>query len=321
MKYNFNLLDNQLPQTLNEFVNYHHTIKSSSKKTVDGYKTDLIMLFRFLKLYRGLAIDEEFERIKISNIDIDFLEKITLNDLIAFISFCEKYRGNGASARARKVASIKSFFTYLHQKSEKITKNPSINLETPKLGSRQPVFLYQHECIQLLENISGRNYFRDYAIVVLFLNTGIRVSELCSIDINNIGTDTIKVKGKGNKERTVYLNRACIKAIKRYKLERRSHEENKIDALFISERGKRISVRAVENLVERAVENAGLQHKKITPHKLRHTSATLMYFSGVDILKIQYILGHENLNTTMIYTHVSEEQLKQAVNMNPLANI
>lgn len=327
MNYNLRaIFDPTLPEYLNEFLNYLGTIRGKSQNTLAGYKWDLSMFFRFLKLYKGYVKEDiEFDQIPIADIDENFIRKIKLSDLYAFISFTENYRNNSSYARARKVAALKSFFKYLHGKAKLIDENPAIELETPKINKRNPVYLTLEESKLLLSSIDGENKERDYCIITLFLNCGLRLSELCSIDISRIKEDTLTIVGKGGKERTVYLNTACLKAIRNYLFIRRS-KDNKVtpedkDALFISKNYRRISKRSVELLVKKYISKAGLDSKRYSPHKLRHTAATLMYkYGSVDIRSLQKILGHENVSTTQIYTHVDDETLRHAVSLNPLSD-
>lgn len=316
-----------LPERLTEFLNYLNVIKGKSGKTVEGYKIDLAMLFKFLKLFRGMCpSDEKFELIDIRDIDDKLISSIKLTDLYAFLSYVEKNRENSAYARARKVAAIKSFFRYLYTKTRVLDENPASDLETPKIDKRNPIYLTLAESKELLQSVDDtyRNQKRNLCIITLFLNCGLRLSELCSIDVSKIKEDTLTVIGKGNKERTVYLNKACLKAIADYMPERNSIEvlEGHKDALFISEKKRRISRRNVEVVIEKYIAAAGLDSNKYTPHKLRHTAATLMYKHGnVDIRSLQKILGHENISTTQIYTHVDDEKLREAVNLNPLNDL
>lgn len=328
MKYNIDDLKetNSLPQPLIEFLNYLDVIKGKSPNTIVAYKADLVMFFRFIKLYKGLnEKDCEFEEIPIDDIGNRVIRSIKLSDLYAFLSFTEKYRNNGSYARARKVATLKSFFKYLHGKSKIIDENPAMELESPKINKRNPIYLTLGESQTLLRSLDdgNKNYKRDYCILTLFLNCGLRVSELCSIDITKIKDDTLTIIGKGNKERTVYLNKACLKAIGDYLAVRDGSglPESEKNSLFISNKNRQISVRSVERLVKKYTEEAGLTKNKYTPHKLRHTAATLMYKHGnVDIRSLQQILGHENISTTQIYTHVDNETLREAVKSNPLSD-
>lgn len=313
-----------LPDRLEEFLNYLSVIRGRSKNTIDGYKVDLIMLFKFLMIHKKLyPQNTSLEEIIISDIDDDFIRSIKLSDLYAFLAFLEKSRSNSAYARARKVASIKSFFKYLNTKTRILNENPASDLETPKINKRNPIYLTLDESKELLSSIdeSYKYQIRDFCIITLFLNCGLRLSELCSINISKIKDDILTVIGKGNKERTVYLNNACLKAISQYLIERRNMEilpEYK-DALFISSKKRRINKKSVEVIVTKYIKAAGLINEKYTPHKLRHTAATLMYkYGNVDIRSLQQILGHENVSTTQIYTHVDDEKLREAVNLNPL---
>ena len=316
------IYDPKCPECLNDFFNYLSTIKGKSPNTIIGYKADLIMFFRFFKLYKRIVpSDMEFEDMDVSDIDKALLRRITLSDLFAFISFTENYRNNGNYARARKVAALKSFFKYIHGKIKLIEENPTLELESPKINKRNPVYLTLDESKSLLSSIAGTNKERDYCIITMFLNCGLRLSELCSIDISKIKGDTLTIIGKGNKERTVYLNNMCLKAMNQY-LSKRNESSDKIidkDALFISRNNRRINKRTVELLVKKYIASAGLDYDKYSPHKLRHTAATLMYKHGnVDIRSLQQILGHESISTTQIYTHVDDERLREAVKLNPL---
>ncbi|KOF56875.1 MULTISPECIES: tyrosine recombinase XerC [Clostridium] len=328
MKYDIRqAFDSDVPFEVNNFLNYLGTIRGKSKNTIYNYKIDLILFFRFLKLYKGLVNkNEDFDNIKINDIDNRFIENITLSDLYAFLSFAENYRNNSSYARARKVATLRSFFKYLTGKAKIIKENPTLELESPKINKRNPVYLTLEESKKLLNSIDGPFYERDYCIITLFLNCGMRLSELVSIDISKIKGDTLTIIGKGNKERTVYLNETCIRVINAYLVERNKiagkiHKEY-ADALFISRKLTRINKRTVELMVKKYVIKAGLSYEKFTPHKLRHTAATLMYkYGNVDIRSLQQILGHESVSTTQIYTHVDDEKLREAVKSNPLNSL
>lgn len=315
----------EIPSRLSEFLNYLNIIKGKSTNTIDGYQVDLILFFRFLKLHRGLCSrDINFDEITLWEIDDTFIKSIKLPDIYEFLAFVEKQRNNSTYARARKVASIKSFFKYLNNRTKILDENPASDLESPKINKRNPVYLTLDESKNLLTSMdqTQKHYRRDLCIITLFLNCGLRLSELCSINISSIKEDTLTIIGKGNKERTVYLNKACLNAIADYIMERNTMQiitEHK-DALFISERKSRINKRTVEKIVKKYIEQAGLDRDKYTPHKLRHTAATLMYKHGnVDIRSLQKILGHENISTTQIYTHVDDEKLRQAIKANPLS--
>lgn len=329
MKYDIQILqNNNLPESLVDFLNYLETIRSTSVNTIDGYRIDLTIFFRFMMIYKGKVNSEsvEFEEIDISVIDSDFLRGIKLRDLYAFLSFTEKYRDNSSYARARKVATLKSFFKFLYGKAKIINENPALELESPKINKRHPVYLTLNQSIHLLESLdkTDKNYARDYCILTFFLNCGMRLSELCSIQIDKIREDTLTIIGKGNKERTVYLNDACLKALTNYMNVRDDSKailENK-KFLFLSSRNGPINKRTVEIMIKKHITNAGLTDDKYTPHKLRHTAATLMYkYGNVDIRSLQSILGHTNISTTQIYTHVDDDSLRDAVKSNPLSKL
>ncbi|MCR3761276.1 tyrosine recombinase XerC [Clostridium felsineum] len=327
MKYSLKQInDPLLPVSLNNFLNYLRTIRGKSEKTIYNYKIDLILFFRFLKLYRGLSQNEDFEDVVISDIDGDFLKSISLEDLFAFLSFAEEFRNNGTYARARKIAALRSFFKYLSGKVKLIKENPTLELESPSIPKRNPIYLTLEESEALLNVIDGPFKERDYCIMTLFLNCGLRLSELVSIDISKIKGDTLTIRGKGNKERTIYLNEMCIKTIENYLPVRNKKaaliKENDKDALFISRKLGRINQRTIELMVKKYAKNANLNYEKLTPHKLRHTAATLMYkYGNVDIRSLQQILGHESVSTTQIYTHIDDENLRKAVKSNPLNTI
>lgn len=314
---------NALPSAAKNFIVYMETIKGNSKKTVEAYSYDLMLFFKFMKIKKNIVSeDTNFDDIRIDDIDDYFLRTIGLNDLYSFISYTAKERNNCNYARARKVACLRSFFKYIHTKLKIIDSNPAIELEPPKINSRQPLHLSLDDSKTLLQAINGPYKERDYAILMLFLNCGLRLSELVSINIDNINGDILRVIGKGNKERTVYLNKACINSINEY-LKVRIHngiKEDDKNALFISRNKKRISPRTVQVIVKKYIKAAGLDDKKYSTHKLRHTAATLMYkYGNVDIRALQQILGHKSVATTQIYTHIDDERLRQAMKANPLS--
>lgn len=310
-----------LPQSVIEFLNYLSVVKSKSELTVLEYASDLRLFFRYMLVYRGLVDREtEFDKIEISFIDLDFIKTIKISDAYAFLSYCRNERGNDNAAISRKVSTLRAFFKYLCVKMKQIPENPMEELESPKLKKSLPKYLTLDESVQLLESIDGRDKERDYAIITLFLNCGLRLSELCSLNYTDIKSDgTLTVTGKGNKERTIYLNEMCIDAVKDYMKVRPVDGVKDKNALFLSGRKNRISPKTVQHLVEKYIEKSGLGDRGFSTHKLRHTAATLMYQKGgVDVLLIKDILGHENLATTEIYTHIVDSQLKNAVESNPL---
>lgn len=317
---------NDLPQIVKEFLNHIYTIKNKSSLTIDEYALDLKTFFRFIKLNKGVVPpSSEFNKIDITDIDVDFIKTITLMDAYAFLSYCKDIRNNDSAARARKVTSVRMFFKYLTVNRMLLKDNPMQDLETPKLKKTQPKYLTLDESIKLLNSVDGKHKERDYCILVFFLNCGMRLSELISINYNDIrDNNTLTVTGKGNKERTIYLNNACIEAYKNYMSVRPKDGISQKDknALFLSSRRQRISPKTVQHLVYEYLDKAGLGDRGFSVHKLRHTAATLMYQHGnVDVLVLKDILGHENLGTTEIYTHIVNEQLKKASDSNPLADI
>lgn len=312
------------PEVIQNFLHYIQVIRGKSKLTVDEYYLDLRTFFRFIKKHKKLVPSNvEWEEIDWSGINIDLIREITLADVYEFMTFCINERDNKAASRARKTSTLKAFFGYLTNKTNQLTVNPVQELETPKQQKRLPKYLSLEECLELLAAVDGPNRERDYCILTLFLNCGLRLSELCGLNLGDIGTDhTLRVIGKGNKERMVYLNSACIAAIDEY-LAVRPHDgviEKK--ALFLSSRKQRISNKTVQHIVYMYLEKAGLGNRGMSVHKLRHTAATMMYQHGhVDIRVIKDILGHENLGTTEIYTHLSSSQMEQATNSIPLADV
>ena len=316
----------EAPPILQEFLNYHESILSHSAKTVDEYVLDLRAFFRYLKLRRdpGLA-DVPFQEISILDVDLAFVAKTQLSEIYGFLTFLTGGAKAGkaeSSTRARKCAAIRSFYQYLCVHAHQLDTDPTQALNNPKLRKSLPRYLSLAEILQLLEAVSGPNEVRDYCILTLFLNCGLRVGELVGLNIQDIREDTVRVLGKGNKERQLYLNQACLDAIQAYLAVRPDpkDEPRHRDALFVSRNRTRLTTRSVENIVQKAVTQAGLD-PKYSPHKLRHTAATLMLNNGVDIRTLQDVLGHENLGTTQIYTHISDANMKQAVDANPLARV
>ena len=310
---------------LDDFLDYMKSTRGSSESTVKEYYYDVRLFLRFLKQRRGLAKDIEFDDILIEDIDIELLKSVKKQDIYAFNAFLEKTRKVSNRSKYRKISSIRTFFNYLSAKVDLIEYNPIENIDMPKLEKTLPEYLDLNEALNLLDTIKNTNKkeiykTRDYAIVTLFLNCGMRLSELSGINLDDISNDnTLRVLGKGNKERTIYLNNACQDALEDYMKNRPDIESN---ALFLSMRNNRMSNRAIQHMIEKYIVDTGLDSKKYSVHKLRHTAATLMYqYGGADIRSLQEILGHESITTTQIYTHVRSEQLKNTVNSNPLANI
>lgn len=314
----------KLPPLVLEYIRYLDVVKNKSPLTVTEYASDIRTFFRFLLKSRGIVADDiPFDEVDISNVKIDIIKTVTLMDAYAFLSYCRNDRDNEASTRARKAVAIKRFFRYISVQTKLIDENPLQELESPKLKKSLPKYLTLEQSLDLLGCIDGKNKERDYCIITLFLNCGLRLAELVSLNYNNIRTDnTMKVTGKGNKERVVYLNEACVKAISRYLFVRPVDGVKDKNALFISRNMRRINQRTVQNIVKTFLDKSGLAGQGYSVHKLRHTAATLMYqYGDVDILLIKEILGHENLSTTEIYTHIVDSQLRGAVDANPLSKI
>ena len=307
-----------MPQILQDYLkNYLTVTKNRSKNTVNEYYYDLRDIFQFIKRDKyNLKIDD-YKEIDISDLDLNFLKSIELSDIYNYLYD----KNTKAISRARKISSIKSLYKYLCDIVKKVDRNPTSGLEAPKLEKRLPKYLNLDESITLLHSVSGEFKERDFAILTLFLNCGLRLSELVGINIEHIKGDTLSVIGKGNKERSVHLNKACLDAINDYLRVRPIDKLKGADrsALFISRKYKRISPRMVEMMVKNYIIEAGLDPKKYTPHKLRHTAATLMHkHGGVDIRTLQQVLGHETIATTQIYTHIDSDEVKSAIDNNPL---
>ena len=321
------------PQVLREFLIYHENIMGQSQLTISEYYLDLRMFLRFIKLMRAdMPITTDLDTIDIRDIDISLIREIDTPDIFDFLSYLANDRavnpesaapdyGISAAARARKLSSIKSFYKYLTVRTKQLEENPVAELEYPKLRKSLPKYLTLDQSAALLQAVSGQNEKRDYAILMLFLNCGIRRSELVGLNLTDVYEDRIRVVGKGNKERFVYFGSACRKAIDVYLEERKQIELSDNRALFGSRDKNRISVTAVHRLVKKALLQAGLDSTQFSAHKLRHTAATMMLSGGVDVKTVQEVLGHENLNTTQIYTHIESTELKIAAEANPLSKL
>lgn len=321
------------PQVLREFLIYHENIMGQSQLTISEYYLDLRMFLRFVKLMRGdMPVNTDLDTIDIRDVNLDFIREIDTSDVFDFLSYLANDRavnpesaapdyGISAAARARKLSSIKSFYKYLTVRTKQLEENPVAELEYPKLRKSLPKYLTLDQSAALLQAVSGQNEKRDYAILMLFLNCGIRRSELVGLNLTDVYEDRIRVVGKGNKERFVYFGSACRKAIDAYLEERKQIELSDNRALFGSRDKNRISVTAVHRLVKKALLQAGLDSTQFSAHKLRHTAATMMLSGGVDVKTVQEVLGHENLNTTQIYTHIESTELKIAAEANPLSKL
>lgn len=320
------------PTVIRNFLIYHHTILGHSKRTVDEYFLDLRNFFRYLKLDRdNLPQTTPLDTIDIMDIDIDYIKTIQLTDVYNYMHYLGTERstqandpnankGVSASTRARKVASIRVFFKYLTNKEKLLTENPLQDLDSPRVKKTLPHYLNLEESMNLLQAVEGTNQTRDYCILCLFLNCGLRISEVVGLNCTDIRDDQLRVLGKGNKERNLFLNESCQESINDWLKERESQNLN-TTALFTTRQKNRISSAAVHKLTKKYLTKAGLDSSQYSAHKLRHTAATLMLQNGVDVRALQEVLGHENLNTTQIYTHVDNENLRAAANANPLSRV
>ena len=317
------------PQVLREFLSYHENIKGQSSRTISEYHLDLRLFLRFMVMVKKeLPYTTNLDEIPIIDVDLEFLKTITITDIYDFLSFLahdRKYNddesGIGAAARARKLSAIKSFYKYLTVRTKQLTENPVKDVEFPKIRKSLPKYLTLEKSRRLLSSVQGSNAKRDYAILMLFLNCGIRRSELVGLNLSDVYEDRIRVTGKGNKERIVYFGSACKAAIDDYMTERNKKVLSDNRALFGSRDNNRISVTAVHRLVKKHMLAAGLDPNQYSAHKLRHTAATLMGSNGVDIKTVQEVLGHEHLNTTEIYTHIESTELKIAAEANPISHL
>lgn len=313
------------PDCVKEFLYYNETIRNLSSRTINAYYIDLRTFFKFIVQHRGLCdVNINLIDVDIKSINIDFVKSVSKAEIYEFLHYATRERSNSAATRARKLSALKGFFKYICTKANLLKDNPCDDIDTPKLKQRLPKYLSLEESMELLKTVNSDFYERDYCIITLFLNCGMRLSELVGINLNDIKDNQIRIIGKGNKERMVYLNDACSNAIGLL-INERKKLMNIIDktAVFVSKRtGKRLSARRVQQIVEGCLAVAGLAGKGYSTHKLRHTAATLMYrFGNVDMLALKEILGHEHVSTTEIYTHISEKQLEQAAKSTPLAKV
>lgn len=317
---------NDIPDILMEFLEYHSTVRGHSDKTVAAYYLDLKILFRYLKRRRHLVSpDVPFNEIDITDVDLEFIKKIRIEELYRYQSFSPEHINSGSSlsaaSRCRRTSSVKSFFNYLTVKRHLLDYNVCQELDMPKRPASLPRYLEEEECERLLNACDGPFGLRDYCIIMLFISCGLRVSELVSLNLTDIYDDHLRVTGKGNKERVIYFAEGCREAIDDY-LSVRDGENIKLEedknALFISRDHRRIGVRGVEKMLDKKLLMAGLDRNRYSPHKLRHTAATLMLKNGVDTRALQEVLGHSSLNTTQIYTHLDNASLHEAAMANPI---
>ena len=323
----------ETPPILRDFLSYHETIKAHSRRTVDEYFLDMRNFFRYMKQVRNPSLKCcELNEIDIMDVDLNFISSVTLTDIYGYMAYLSRERilhqnsvkseyGLNAASRARKISTLRSFYNYLTNKVHLIESNPIKDIDSPKLMKTLPKYLTLDESLQLLQSVDGKNRERDYAILTLFLNCGLRISELCGLNLSDIQDEALRVLGKGNKVRIVYLNEACLSALNAYLAVRRPITGRDQNALFLSGRDERISKSTVHALVKKHISAAGLDAAQYSSHKLRHTAATLMLQNGVDVRAVQEVLGHEHLNTTEIYTHIDNEALRIAAKANPLARV
>lgn len=321
----------EAPKVLRDFLTYHETIKGHSHATVDEYYLDLRNFFRYIKIERGLVPrGTKLDDISISDVNLDFVGSVTLSEVYDYLAFLarDKVRneqsrspeyGLNAASRARKISTLKSFYKYLTVKTKQLDHDPVADLDTPKIAKTLPRYLTLSESERLLNAIDGINKERDYCIICLFLNCGLRISELIGLNDSDVRDDNLRVFGKGGKERIVYLNDACKSAINAYRPVRKLMAGTDCRAFFVSTRRERMSRASVHAMVKKTLLKAGLDASQYSSHKLRHTAATLMLQNGVDVRTVQEVLGHEHLNTTQIYTHVDNTELHVAADANPLS--
>lgn len=313
----------EAPALIRDFLVYHETIQGHSKRTVDEYYLDLRSFFRFLKWDKQLVPKtESMDSISIADVDISLAASVTITDVYSYMNYLTRDRGLNAASRARKVATIRSFYKYLTNKAKLLDQNPVQDLDAPRRRKSLPKYLDLDESIHLLESVNGKNSSRDLCILTLFLNCGLRISELVNLNKTDVQGEQLRVLGKGNKERILYLNEACQRAIQNWMTERDSMTLVDQNALFVTLQNRtRITRAAVHKLVKKHLAAAGLDTTQYSSHKLRHTAATLMLQNGVDVRTLQEVLGHDHLNTTQIYTHVDNEDLRTAARANPLGRL
>ena len=313
----------EAPALIRDFLVYHETIQGHSKHTVDEYYLDLRSFFRFLKWDKQLVSKtESMDSISIADVDISLAASVTITDVYSYMNYLTRDRGLNAASRARKVATIRSFYKYLTNKAKLLDQNPVQDLDAPRRRKSLPKYLDLDESIHLLESVNGKNSSRDLCILTLFLNCGLRISELVNLNKTDVRGEQLRVLGKGNKERILYLNEACQRAIQNWMTERDAMTLVDQNALFVTLQNRtRITRAAVHKLVKKHLAAAGLDTTQYSSHKLRHTAATLMLQNGVDVRTLQEVLGHDHLNTTQIYTHVDNEDLRTAARANPLGRL
>ncbi|MBQ9375412.1 MAG: tyrosine recombinase XerC [Ruminococcus sp.] len=314
------------PYYLEDFLTNLLISKERSERTVEGYYIDIRTFLRYLKIkHKVISSDADLSEVSIVDVPIEWIESLNIMEAYEYLKYLKFERQNETATRARKTSALKQFYNYLSKKSKLISVNPLKDLEVPRVKNKLPVFLSLQDSIKLLDSIDSKNKDRDYCIIVLFLNCGMRLSELVGLNISDYSRDnqTLRVLGKGNKQRIVYLNDSCIEALNQYLDAARPNESAKDkNAIFLSANKTRINKRRVQQIVEENLKRAGLSNLGVTTHKLRHTAATLMYQHGnVDTLVLRDVLGHKSIATTEIYTHLSDENLREAADANPLNKV
>ena len=311
-----------------EYVRYLEVIAGKSANTAFNYYCDLRNFSKFMKRRRGLVPDDmEMKDIDPKGLDTAFWGSVSKEDIYEYLYFLSRECGNKKSSTARRLASLHGFYDYLVNQVNRLKQNPTASIRPPKQDKVLPKYLTAEQSKDLLECTQTQSDFpeRDYCMVVLFLNCGMRLAELVGMDLEDIDLEQrqIRLFGKGHKERMVYLNDACVEALQLYLKKRNAMEglNPREKAVFLTRRRKeRIGNRRVEQLITGAMKAAGL--KGFSTHKLRHTAATLMYQTGnVDILTLKQLLGHSSVGTTQIYTHLQEFQVRAAIEQNPLGTV
>ena len=313
------------PQIIKKYLNYIRVIEGRSQKTVITYYYSLRSFFAYMLWYKGYVSQQiPAKEINLSLVDYDLLNSIKYIEILEYLTYGANELGYSAATRSKQISAIDQYYKYMEKYDDSVINNPTTDLSTPKQAKREPIYLNRDDALKLL-NIVGTDiqnsfYIRDYCILTIFLNCGLRISELVNINFKDINGEELRIHGKGNKERIITLNEACVTAINDYIKVRSVDKVVDKDALFLSKQLNRINVRTVQYMVSKYLKKANLDGQRISPHKLRHTAATLMFQSGeTDSRTLQSILGHENLSTTEIYTHVNQEQIKTALNSNPLS--
>lgn len=313
-----------MPPLLQDFLDYMDTIRGASKGTRKEYGYDLTQMLRFLCARKKQMDITDVTDEHLKNLNEAFHRTIELRDLYAFLAYLDREKQNQAASRTRKISAMSSYFKFLTEKIHVLDANPTEGLERPRKKTRYPIYLTLEESKHLLRVVQAQENptfrTRDYAMVLLFLTCGLRLSELAQINVDDIKDDTLRVVGKGNKERTIYLSPAVLDAFRDLKKHRPIVDD--VHAMFLSTHKKRMTNRAIQYRIDKHLYDAGFDTSIYSTHKLRHTAATLMYKHGnVDIRTLQQLLGHESVATTQIYTHTDEEQLRKAVAKNPLADV